>query len=130
MTANVKITLAQYLADTDPDELIKEAAGQAADIIVFPEMWSNGYASFDDKDPQSEAQWRANAVALNSPYVESFQDAARDHNIAVVTTFLEAGDPDPFNAALLINPLGVAVLHHRKVHTCFFDTPESALGKG
>lgn len=44
--------------------------------------------------------------------------------------FLEAADPKPFNSALLINPKGETVLHHRKVYICDFDAPELACGRG
>jgi deaminated glutathione amidase len=48
----------------------------------------------------------------------------------VVATFLEAADPKPFNSALLINPKGETILHHRKVYICDFDVPEVACGRG
>jgi predicted amidohydrolase len=48
----------------------------------------------------------------------------------VVSTFLERAEPKPFNAALLIDPGGHPLLHHRKVHICDFDSPELACGRG
>src|SRR5580765_2267698 len=56
--------------------------------------------------------------------------SARRHGVHVVATFLETGAPDPFNAALLVDRDGCTALHHRKVHTCFFDVPEKACGRG
>jgi deaminated glutathione amidase len=52
------------------------------------------------------------------------------YRVHVVATLLEAGDPKPFNSAVLINPSGRTVLHHRKVYICDFDTPECECGKG
>ena len=126
----VKVALLQHLEKADPADLIGQAATMGADIAVFPEMLSNGYAAFDAGDPEAEAAWRTGAQALNGPFVDRFRDAARQHRIHVVATLLEAADPDPFNAALLIDPAGDIVLHHRKVHICDFDTPESACGRG
>jgi deaminated glutathione amidase len=63
-------------------------------------------------------------------FVGRFRRAAKQANMHVVATFLEAGDPRPFNAAVLIVPDGRTVLHHRKVHVCDFDVPESATAPG
>ncbi len=95
---------------------------------MFPEMYSNGYASF--ADALSEREWRAGAVDANGPFVDQFRQAARVHDVHVVATLLEAAKPDPFNAALLIDRKGDTVFSHRKVHTCFFDVPERACGRG
>lgn len=69
-------------------------------------------------------------MELEGPYLSGFRDAAQANDIHVVATLLEAGSPDPFNAAVLIDKHGDIVLHHRKVHTCFFDVPERACGRG
>jgi predicted amidohydrolase len=45
-------------------------------------------------------------------------------------TFLEKAEPQPFNAALLVDTAGRPLLHHRKVHICDFDSPELACGRG
>ena len=45
-------------------------------------------------------------------------------------TLLEAGDRDPFNTAVLIDPGGGVLLHHRKVPTCSLGNPESACSRG
>ena len=130
MTRCLKVALVQQLAGGDPGNLIRGAAGAGADVVVFPEMYSNGYARFAPGDARAEAEWRAGAVGLDSDFVEVFRQAARDHGVHVVSTFLERGDPSPFNAALLIGPGGEALAHHRKVHICDFDSPESACGRG
>jgi hypothetical protein len=50
--------------------------------------------------------------------------------VHVVATFLEKAEPQPFNAALLIDAAGRTLSHHRKVHICDFDSPELACGRG
>ena len=67
---------------------------------------------------------------LDSPFVERLGTAAREHSVHVVATLLERGDPKPYNTALLIDCAGAIVLHHRKVHICDFDSPESGCGRG
>lgn len=130
MPTNFTIALAQYLNDSDPTLIVSEAKIKGADIIVFPEMFSNGYASFDASRPNSQERWQRSAEPVDGSYVARFQQAALAHEIYVVATLLEAADPKPFNSALLINPRGETVLHHRKVHICDFDTPEVACGRG
>ena len=40
----------------------KEAAKNGADIALFPEMWSNGYAVFEPRTPGAGDKWAAGAV--------------------------------------------------------------------
>ena len=127
----LRVALAQYPSDRDCAEIVAEAKAAAAEIVVFPEMYSNGYARFDlDDDGAAEACWRAGAESIEGDFVGRFRQAARTHRIYVVATFLEKAEPKPFNAALLIAPGGDPVLHHRKVHICDFDSPELACGRG
>ena len=130
MVQSLKVALVQQLDGQDPGDVIAAASTGGAEIIVFPEMYSNGYARFEPKDLEAEKTWRSGAVSADGPYVERFRAAARDNNVYVVATFLEAATPDPFNAASLIDPTGETILHHRKVHICDFDSPESACGRG
>lgn len=110
--------------------IIREARAAGADIVLFPEMYSNGYAPFDRDDPADRTRWLAGAQGVDGDFVGQFHEAARASGIHVLATFLEAAQPKPFNAAVLIDPRGDVVLHHRKVHICDFDTPEFACGRG
>jgi deaminated glutathione amidase len=118
MGMQLRVALAQYLSGREPAAIVAEAKAAAADIVVFPEMYSNGYARFDPQDPAASARWCAAAHRLDGDFAGKFRDAARTHRLHVVATFLEAAEPKPFNAALLIDPSGASVLHHRKVHIC------------
>jgi len=130
METCLRIALAQYLSGCDPAMIAEEAKRASADIVVFPEMYSNGYARFDATDSAAVERWHKGAETPDGPFVERFRNAARMNKVGVVATFLEAADPKPFNAALLIDSNGQTVLHHRKVHICDFDNPERELGKG
>jgi predicted amidohydrolase len=68
----------------------KEAAKNGADIALFPEMWSNGYAVFEPHTPGAGEQWAAGAVRPDSEFVRAFQDAARRLELAIAISFLEA----------------------------------------
>lgn len=66
-------------------------------------MYSNGYAAFDPNDPAAKARWCAEAESLDGDFVSRFREAARTHQMHVVATFREKAEPQPFNAALLID---------------------------
>lgn len=130
MSALLTVALAQYGPDVDAPKIVSRARAEGAEIVVFPEMLSNGYPTFDPNLPGAEEAWRAGAIGVDASFLSRFRETARDNRIHVVATFLEKGDTDPFNAALLIGPDGETVLHHRKVHICDFDWPEKALARG
>lgn len=130
MPTCLKIALAQYVSGCDPAIIIDEARRASAEIVVFPEMYSNGYVRFDAADSVAVERWRKGAQTPDSRFIEGFREAAKKYHMHVVATFLEAADPKPFNSALLIDPNGQTVIHHRKVHICDFDSPECACDKG
>jgi deaminated glutathione amidase len=124
------VALAQYSSNCDPVAIIVEAKEANASVVVFPEMYSNGYARFDPKDAASIERWRNAAETPDGSFVTRCREAAISNLMYVVATFLEAADPKPFNSALLIDPNGDTILHYRKVHICDFDVPEVACGRG
>lgn len=126
---SLRVALAQCDAAADHVALVAEAASAGADIVVFPEMLSNGYPTYAAGDAAGEAAWRASATDCDGAFVQGFRDAAVRHRIHVVTTLLERARA-PSNTALLIAPDGTTPLTHRKVHTCFFNPPEEACGRG
>lgn len=130
MSRLLTVALAQYPSGRDCAQIVAEAKAAAAEIVVFPEMYSNGYARFDPNDPAARARWCAAAEAGDGDFVSRFREAAKAHRVHVVATFLEKAEPKPFNAALLIDSEGRTRLHHRKVHICDFDSPELACGRG
>lgn len=126
----LRIALAQVMADSDFDAVIGRAADEGADIVVFPEMVSNGYRRFDPADLAARAAWIDTAEPLDGRFVGRFRSAAHRHSVAVVATLLERATPKPFNSALLIAASGEVILHQRKRHICFFDAPEEACAAG
>jgi predicted amidohydrolase len=131
MPPHLAVALAQYGIDRDPVLTIQEAKAAGAELVVFPEMFSNGYARFDPGNGAALTRWREGAQRPDGAFVKKFREAANSHRMHVVATFLEDADPKPFNSALLIDPNGNTVLHHRKVHICDFDanSPDSAAAK-
>jgi predicted amidohydrolase len=129
-TLQLKIALAQYPSGSDIGRIVSEAQAAEAEIVVFPEMYSNGYAPFDPNDPAARTRWCAQAESLDGEFVGRFRQAAKAHRVQVVATFLEKAEPKPFIAALLIDADRRPLLHHRKVHICDLDSPELACRRG
>ena len=118
-----KVALLQLLpGHTQAENLQKgldaccKAKAMGADIALFPEMWNTGYCI-----PQDATALRAAAISADSGFVRAFSDAARELQMAVAVTFLEAFDPAPRNSVCVFDHKGREVLRYAKVHTCAFD---------
>lgn len=94
----------------------EKAKALGADIALFPEMWNTGYSI-----PRDAAALRAAAIPADSGFVRAFSEAARELQMAIAVTFLEAFDPAPRNTVCLFDYKGREVLRYAKVHTCAFD---------
>lgn len=88
------------------------AAAMGAGIILFPEMWNNGYRL--DKEGLSQA------VRADSRYIGAFRDKARECSLAIVSTMLEKTAAGLRNTAVLIDRHGEVIQTYAKVHTCDF----------
>jgi len=104
----------------------RAAADAGADLALFPELWSTGYA-FIDGDVTS---WRAQAVAHDDPWVAAYADLAADLRMAIAVTYLERSPDGPRNVVTLYDRDGREALTYAKVHTCSFGLPEQALAPG
>lgn len=128
----------------------REARALGADLALFPEMWNIGYTGFVPEGegrgdrwrapgrwgaappPETEAfrarraAWQAQAVATDGPYVDAFRALARELELAIAVTYLQAWPGAPRNAVSLIDRRGELVFTYAKVHTCDFDDLEAA----
>lgn len=90
------------------EALIAKASAGGADVVLLPETlnlgWTDGSArSFADEIPAGET-----CVRLRS--------AARKHGVWVCAGLVERAGPLCFNAAVLLDPQGEVLLHHRKIN--------------
>ena len=120
---NLKIALLQIAPDGSLEENLakgiracREAKEQGADIALFPEMWSNGYRIYD-RPPE---QWRAEAISADDGFILAFGKLAKELELAICVTFLEAWEGGPRNSLVLFDRLGEKRLAYAKVHTCDF----------
>lgn len=95
----------------------RKAKEMGADIALFPEMWSNGYNIYN----RPIDEWKAEAVSIDSVFVNSFGSTAKELNMAIGVTLLEKYKKAPRNTFVLFDRFGERKLVYAKVHTCDFD---------
>ena len=105
------------------------AHAQGADVALFPEMWSTGYAGFDPQDEAQRRAWEAQALSLDSLFVRAYQEQARQLGMAIGLTLLERWPGGPRNTLVLLDRWGQPALTYAKAHPCAFDW-EAALTPG
>lgn len=107
------------------------AAGDGAELVVFPETWLPGYpvwldvcrdVALWDHGPVKAVHARtvANAVAVPGKASESLGALAREAGVALVVGVVERIDGGPgrgtlYNAVLTFGPNGALLNHHRKL---------------
>ncbi len=97
----------------------REAKEKGADIALFPEMWSCGYAF-----PHDEASLRECAISCESFFVNRFSALAAELDMAIAITLLEQHEPKPRNSVCLFDRHGKLQYRYAKVHTCNFGEPD------
>ncbi|MFO8007195.1 MAG: carbon-nitrogen hydrolase family protein [Candidatus Brocadiia bacterium] len=111
------------------EEFCRRASAMGADVALFPEMWSIGYTLPDPEDADAVADWRTRAIERDDAFVAHFRRLARELDMAIAITYLEATPDGPRNSVSLIDRKGQIVLTYSKVHTCDFGH-EAALTPG
>lgn len=111
-------------------EYFEQGAKMGADIVLFPEMWSNGYAppfkeAFDEplkEECEKERQnWLAETWEPDGEEIKAFCCKAKELNTGTVITCLCTGERGKTNTAFFINKQGEIILRYDKVHTCDFS---------
>lgn len=116
------------------DRYCRKAQEAGADIALFPEMWSIGYTPFHQDilqhDYKSEhaniyaediKKWQAQAISIDSPFVQHFRKLAKELCMAIAITYLEKHKTGARNAVSLIDSKGNIQFTYAKVHTCDFS---------
>ena len=122
-------------------EFCKKAASMGADIILFPEMWNIGYTAYHDEvwernyDPshprysELREEWKRRAISTDDEFVVCFAELAKELEVAIAITYLEATVELPKNSVTLFDRHGDRVMTYAKVHTCDFSL-EAACSPG
>ena len=121
----LKVALLQLIQNSDLNENFEKgheycrlAKKMGADIVLFPEMWNNGYSLPETIDEVEK--WKETAIDQNHKFFISFKNLARKLNMAIGITYLERGEGLPRNTVSLIDRFGNTTLTYAKVHTCDF----------
>jgi len=94
---------------------IDDAAGRGADVVLLPEALPLGWMDATTAD-------LADAIP-DGPSCHAFREAARRTGVYVCTGLAERAGSEVFNAAVLIDPQGHVLLHHRKLHELAIARP-------
>ena len=93
----LKIALLQLLPEGTLSGQLKKgkaacmkAKEMGADIALFPEMWSDGYAL-----PHDHLELEALSIDTDSEFVQDFRCLARELQMAIGISILEKHDPKP-----------------------------------
>lgn len=93
------------------------AKKKGADIALFPEMWSNGYAIHE----RPAEEWRREAIPADSEFVNNFGRLAGELDMAIGITLLEKYADGVRNTLVLFDRFGERKMTYAKVHTCDFS---------
>jgi nitrilase len=110
------------------EKLAAEAAGNGAELVVFPEtfvpvypssLWAKAFAGWqNDGAKRVFAQIAQNSVAVGSPSERRIGAAAQELGVWLVTGVNEVEPERPgtiYNSLFYHSPAGELVLHHRKL---------------
>jgi predicted amidohydrolase len=90
------------------ERCIAEAAANGAQVVLLPEALDLGWT-------HGSARTSAGSVP-DGQACTHLRDAARRHRVFVCAGIIERASDRLFNAAVLIDPAGEVLLHHRKVN--------------
>jgi predicted amidohydrolase len=102
------------------EDRIASAASAGAEVVLLPECLDLGWT-------HPSARTRATAIP-EGDVCQRLTAAARRHRVFVCAGLVERAGPTPFNAAVLIDPDGQVLLHHRKIHELDFARELYATG--
>ena len=98
-----------------------EAARRGSHLVVFPELWSTGYALDQAKELAS---------VLNSGMFSQVTTVAQQNKIAVVGSILEKRGVEVANSAAMFTPNGRLMGVYRKIHLFRLFEEEKWLSPG
>jgi predicted amidohydrolase len=91
----------------------RRAKARGADVVIFPEMWSTGYASFfPSAGPYNDSalfEWMDTSTPLDGDYISHFRNLAVELNMAIGAAYLEqneGGAAPPRNSVAMIDRHG------------------------
>lgn len=93
-------------------ELVAQAAGQGANVILPPELFEGHYFC----TVQDEGLFATARPVETHPAVEAMRAVARDHSVSIPTSFFERDGQHYYNSLAFINEAGMVDGVYRKSH--------------
>ena len=119
MTSKITVAALQLAFGDNVDEnignvseLVREAAGKGAQIVLPPELFEGPYFC----RVEDEALFAAAKPTAEHPSVVAMQKLASELNIWIPTSFFEADGPHHYNSLAMIGPDGKVAGVYRKSH--------------
>ena len=124
-------------------QLIREAAAEGAELVVFGECWLSGYPVWIDH-AQDYATWNnettkalyqaihRSSVAIDSDEVRALRTASREYGVCICIGLNELDSPTSgtiYNSVIIIDN-GSIIFHHRKLMPTFTEKLIYGLGDG
>lgn len=101
-------------------QVLKLVNTTSAELMLFPEMWPCGYASFE--------RYKADAEPLDGPLVTALRAAAKNRGVWLMPgSFPEQKDGKLYNTTMLISPQGEIAGVYRKIHVFGYKSREKEL---
>lgn len=117
-------------------QAIAEAAGMGAELVVFPEVWLQGYPYFSGlagADPEFQTwlhtYWQA-AIDIDGPVLQPVLDAARAHQTTVVMSAHERCGSTLYASQIFIGKDGRLLGRHRKLMPTLQERVVWGMGDG
>nr|WP_315258544.1 nitrilase-related carbon-nitrogen hydrolase [uncultured Duganella sp.] len=142
-TQIVRVAAVQYMPDLETRtgtvervlQAVQEAAGQGAQLVVFPETFIPYYPYFSIVLPPAmiaSEQMRLydNAVAVPGPVTDALAQAARLHQIVIAVGVTERDQGSLYNTQLVFDVDGSMIMKHRKIMPAFHERMIWGLGDG
>jgi predicted amidohydrolase len=101
----------------------RDAKALGSDLCVFPELWNIGSAPAPH-DPEGRRRWINAAIDQQSDFFQGFAALARDLEMNIAITYLQAHQPLPRNSVSILNCRGEVALNYSKVFICDFGKDE------
>ena len=109
-------------------EYCRKAKALGADLAVFPELWNIGFAPSPIGSEARQVRMDS-AIDQRSTFFQTFAAMARELDMNIAITYLEAHRPMPRNTVSVINRRGEVVLNHSKAFICDFGKDETPKAK-
>lgn len=139
----VRVAAVQYSPDLDTKtgtvdrvlQAVEQAAGQGAQLVVFPETFIPYYPYFSIVLPPAmiaseQNRLYENAVAVPGPVTDALAAAARQHDIVIAVGVTERDHNTLYNTQLVFDVDGTMIMKHRKIMPAFHERMIWGMGDG